>query len=268
MGAQSRELGPAINSPNNDKIKLAKALQRRKVRYKEKKFLVEGIRLVEDALRAGYVPALVFWGPEQESSQRAEALLQKILTVTTEVFAVGPHIIKLLSDTVTPQGIVAVFPIVELNPPRHDFLLILDGIQDPGNFGTLLRSAEAAGVDQVIVAPGTVDAFNPKVVRAGAGAHFRMPLIDLGWREIADLTRCCAVRLAEGSSPVVYYAVDWRGPVALIVGNEGAGPSQDARRLAAQEVGIPMKGGTESLNAGVAGSIILLEAARQRTQGQ
>jgi len=264
MGEQTLDLGPAINSPNNDKVRFVKALQRRKVRHKERKFVVEGVRLVEDALGAGCVPAFVFWRPEQESSQRAEALLQRILTVTTEVYAVGPHIIKLLSDTVTPQGILAVFPFVELIPPRRDLLLILDGIQDPGNFGALLRSAEAAGVDQVILAPGTVDVFNPKVVRAGAGAHFRLPLTDLSWSEITALTQNCLVRLADGSSPIAYYTVDWRRSVALIVSNEGSGPSWEALRLAAERVAIPMKGGTEALNVSVAGSIILFEAARQR----
>lgn len=266
MDEQTFGLGPAINSPNNDKVRFVKALQRRKVRYKERKFLVEGVRLVEDALRAGCVPALVFWGTEQESNRRAEALLRQLLAVTGEVYAAGPHIIKLLSDTVTPQGVLAVFSFVELVPDRRDLLLILDGIQDPGNFGTLLRSAEAAGVDQVILAPGTVDAFNPKVVRAGAGAHFRLPLADLGWSEIAALTQNHLVRLADGSSPVAYYSVDWRRPVALIVSNEGSGPSREALRMATERVAIPMKGDTESLNVGVAGSIILFEAARQKAQ--
>jgi len=266
MPGQTFDWGPAINSPHNDKVRLAKSLQRRKTRYKEKKFVVEGVRLIEDALKAGYAPAFVFWNSEQEPNRRAQSLLQQLVSITTEVYAVGPHIFKLLSDTVTPQGILAVFPSVERAPTRRELVLILDGIQDPGNFGALLRSADAAGVDQVIQAPGTVDVFNPKVVRAGGGAHFRLPLVQLGWAEIAATMQNHVIRLADASSPLAYYAVDWRRAAALIVSNEGAGPSADASRLAAERIAIPMKEGVESLNVSVAGSVILFEAARQKAQ--
>ncbi len=260
------DLGPTINSPHNDKVRWVKSLQRRKVRHSERKFVVEGVRLIEDALRAGCIPVLVLWNLEEEPGRRTEALLQRLLGVTPEVYAVGPHIIKLLSDTVTPQGILAVFPFVELEPARRELLLILDGIQDPGNFGTLLRSAEAAGVDQVILAPGTVDVFNPKVVRAGGGAHFRLPLAQQSWPEVEVTVRGHVVRLADAKSRLAHYAVDWRCPAALIVSNEGSGPSVEALKIATERVAIPMKGGVESLNVGVAGSIILFEAARQKAQ--
>ena len=260
------DLGPTINSPHNDKVRWVKSLQRRKVRHLERRFVVEGVRLLEDALKAGCVPVLVLWNSEEALSRRAEALLQRLLGLTPEVYPVGSHIIKLLSDTVTPQGLVAVFPFVELEPVRRELVLILDGIQDPGNFGTLLRSAEAAGVDQVILAPGTVDVFNPKVVRAGGGAHFRLPLAQQSWTEIQATVRGLRTRLADTRSRLAYYAVDWRCPAALIVSNEGAGPSAEASKLAAERVAIPMRGGVESLNVSVAGSIILFEAARQKAQ--
>ena len=230
--------------------------------------MVEGVRLIEDGIRAGCKPALVFWNAKQEPSQREERLLRQLLAIGVEVHPVGPHIIKLLSDTVTPQGILAVFPFVERAPARRELVLILDGVQDPGNFGALLRSAEAAGVDQVILAPGTVDVFNPKVVRAGGGAHFRLPLSQLSWPEIAATVQEHVVRLADATGPLVYYAVDWCQPAALIVSNEGAGPSAEASQLATERIAIPMQGGVESLNVGVAGSIILFEAVRQRAQRQ
>jgi len=265
MGGQPFDLEPTINSPANAKVKYVRTLQRRRVRHKEKRFIVEGIRVLEDALRAGYVPDLVLLGPEWEENRRVVELLWKILAVTSEVYPVGRNVMKVLSDTVTPQGVLTVFPFVSLVPRARDLLLILDGIRDPGNFGTLLRSAEAAGVDQVILAPGTVDVFNPKVVRAGAGAHFRLPLLDLKWPQIEKLVQDKTIRLAEGGGPVAYYDVDWCRPVALIVSNESAGSSRAALSLATERVAIPMKGNTESLNVGVAGSVILFEAARQRT---
>ena len=264
MDGQVFDLGPTINSPANDKVKYVRTLLRRRVRHKERRFIVEGIRVLEDALRAGQIPALVILGPEWEENHRVVGLLLKILAVTSEVYPVGRNVIKMLSDTVTPQGVLAVFPFVNLVPRARDLLLILDGIQDPGNFGTLLRSAEAAGVDQVILAPGTVDAYNPKVVRAGAGAHFRLPLLDLKWPQIDKLVKDKIVRLAEGEGPAAHYDVDWCQPVALIVSNESAGSSHAALSLATERVAIPMKGNTESLNVGVAGSVILFEAARQR----
>ena len=245
-------------------MKLVRALQRRRIRHKERQFIVEGVRVFEDAIGAGHVPAFVFLGPKWEEHERIASLAAQVLEMTAEVYPVGHGLMKSLSDTVTPQGILAVFSFVDLPALRQDFLLILDGIQDPGNFGTLLRSAEAAGVDQVILAPGTVDVYNPKVVRAGAGAHFRLPVADLKWPEIAHLVKDRPVRLAEMEAAGTYYDVDWCRPAALIVSNEGTGASAEARGLASERICIPMKGGTESLNAGVAGSVILFEAARQR----
>ena len=177
---------------------------------------------------------------------------------------VHASIMKSLSDTVSPQGIVAVMAARAISPRGDSLLLVVDSVQDPGNLGTLLRSAEAAGVDRVLLGPGTVDAFSPKVVRAGAGAHFRLPIDRLTWPEIGAALRGKRIRLAEEGSATAYYDADWRSPSALVVSNEGGGPSGEARRLASERIAVPMVGGTESLNVAVAASIILFEAARQR----
>ena len=264
MQRQLADLGPTITSLANEKVKYARTLDRRRVRHKERRFIIEGIRLLEDALKAGCVPASVFFVPGLEDSSRAANLLREAAALTSEVYPVAPHIIESLTDTVTPQGLLAVLPFPALVPRKDDLLLVLDGVQDPGNLGTLLRSAEAAGVDQVICTPRTVDAFNPKVVRAGAGAHFRLPLGDLDWPQVRDRAAGKAVRLAEEGNSLAYYQVDWCQPAVLIVSNEGAGPGREARALAAERVAVPMHGGTESLNVAVAASIILFEAARQR----
>ena len=264
MKGELQELGPTINSPNNDHVKYLRSLQRRRVRYKERRFIVEGLRLVEDALRAGVVPALVFFAREVGASPRGAALLRELRSTIADIFPVGPNIMKMVTDTASLQGVVAVVPFVELLPQGKDLFLVVDRVQDPGNLGTLLRSAEAAGVQQALLAPGTVDAFSPKVVRAGAGVHFRLPIKAAGWPEIRALVKGKSVRLAEEGSPTAYYEVDWKRPAALIVCNEGSGPSDEARVLATERIAVPMHGDPESLNVGVAASVILFEAARQR----
>ncbi|NTU80724.1 MAG: RNA methyltransferase [Chloroflexales bacterium] len=154
--------------------------------------------------------------------------------------------------------------------PRPGLRLVLDGIQDPGNVGTLLRSAEAAGVGLALCATGTADPYSPKVVRAAMGAHFSLPLrADLGWDEISlELSTCQMVFAADAEATMPYFAADWKQPAALIIGGEARGISDDGMALATHRIAIPMVGRAESLNAGVAGSVILFEALRQRTRGR
>jgi TrmH family RNA methyltransferase len=176
---------------------------------------------------------------------------------------VSETVIAACSDTQTPQGVLAVVPFVSLEP-RPGLLLILDGIRDPGNLGTILRSAESAGVGQVLLAPGTVDPYNPKVVRGAMGAHLRLPVHSQDWPTIGKRAGDRAVWLADAASETAYHEVDWTRPCALIVGGEAFGTGQEATELATGRVSIPMTGGTESLNAAMAATIILFEAARQR----
>lgn len=147
---------------------------------------------------------------------------------------------------------------------------MLDGIQDPGNVGTLLRSAEAAGVGLVLCGPGSADAYSPKVLRAAMGAHFNLPLrADLDWDEIgAELAASAPIYAAAAGASMPYYAADWKQPAALIIGSEARGVGPEGLALATHQISIPMAGRAESLNAGVAGSIILFEALRQRTRGR
>jgi len=172
---------------------------------------------------------------------------------------------KAMADTISPQGVLAVVPFVELAPPLSPSLvLVVDRLRDPGNLGTILRSANAAGVEQVILTPKTVDPYNPKVVRGAMGAHFRLPIKALSWPEIAGALTGVQILLADARAEQAYYQVDWRQPSALIIGGEAQGASQEARELAVTTIAIPMHGRTESLNAAVAASVILFEAARQR----
>ena len=173
-----------------------------------------------------------------------------------------------MSDTVTPPGILAVLPMSECLIPRPlTWVLVVDRLRDPGNMGTMLRSALAAGVELVITTKGTVDVYSPKVVRAGMGAHFALNLcVEQPWQAIEDSLEGLRVFLAKPRQGSAYWKVDWRQPTALCIGGEAQGASTNAERLATDAVTIPMREGVESLNAAVAASILLFEAARQRFQ--
>jgi TrmH family RNA methyltransferase len=171
------------------------------------------------------------------------------------------------SDTQTPQGILVVLEPRDLRlPPHPDFLFIVDQVRDPGNLGTILRTAAAAGVDGVLLPPGTVDVYAPKVVRAAMGAHFRLPIRLLSWEEIGAQLESSDLRtyLADARKGVEYTQADFRSPLALIIGSEAEGAGAQAQSLAEERVFIPMPGGMESLNAAIAAGILLFEVVRQR----
>jgi TrmH family RNA methyltransferase len=179
---------------------------------------------------------------------------------------VTDKVMRALSDTVSPQGILAVVPFLELPLPENLWLvLVVDRVRNPGNLGTILRSAEAAGASQVILTPATVDVYSPKVVRGAMGAHFYLPIATgVSWSEIAEALEDRQILLAEAEGEKAYYEVDWTKPSTLIVGSEAKGASQEAEKLATERIVIPMQGKVESLNVAVAASVILFEAAQQR----
>jgi TrmH family RNA methyltransferase len=178
---------------------------------------------------------------------------------------VSESVMAACSETKSPQGILAVVPIPDLpQPERPTFTLILDRVRDPGNLGTILRTALAAGVERAILAPGTVDGSNPKVVRAAMGVHLRLPLISLKWEAIAEAVAGSDVWLAAPGGGTHYMDTDWTRPVSIIVGGEATGASDKAEALAEGRVSIPMAEGVESLNTAVATAVILYEVMRQR----
>jgi TrmH family RNA methyltransferase len=252
-----------ITSPHNERVKAIRSLVRRRVREREGRFVVEGTRLVEEMVRAGVRPALVFYTQDWLSSPAAQLLTHKLEEAEEGAWLVAEAVLAACAGTETPQGVLAVVPFVHL-PPRPGLILILDRLRDPGNLGTILRSAEAAGVGQVILTPDTVDLHNPKVVRGAMGAHFRLPVARLGWAAIREQASGRAVWLADTQGAVPYDAIDWTAPSALIIGGEAAGAGEVARSFARGRVSIPMAGEAESLNAAMAASVILFEAARQQ----
>lgn len=258
-----------ITSTHNPKIQWVRTLlQRSRHRREEQVFVVEGVRLVEEALQAGWDAQLLLHSPDL--SERGLALVDGFTRRGCEVEQVSAQVMDSLSATDTPQGLLAVLPKRDLPLPAVlDFVLIADELRDPGNLGTILRTAAAAGVQAVCLSPGTADAFSPKVLRAGMGAHFRLPLFSLEWRAIESLVQQARliVFLAEAGGGVAYTQANFRQPLALIIGGEAAGAGRAAQALARQPVFIPMPGQSESLNAAAAAAVLLFEIVRQRSAG-
>lgn len=252
-----------ITSAQNERVKYVRSLARRRVRQREGHFVVEGARLVEEVARAGIQPALVFYTAAWAKTPENQSLLTLLENAEEGLWEVADPVLAACADTVTPQGVLVVVPLVRL-AATDGLVLVLDQVRDPGNLGTVLRSAEAAGACQVLLAPGTVDAYNPKVVRGAMGAHFRLPLDSLDWPAIGDRVAGCSVWLADAAGETAYDRVNWTVPSALIVGGEAAGAGKEAAALATGRVRIPMAGGAESLNAAMAATVILFEVARQR----
>ena len=254
-----------ITSNQNSKIKLVRSLMgRAKERREAGMFVVEGVRLVEEAVKGDWRLETVLY--DESLSERGKSLVSSLKSKSVEVEEISADLMKSLSETETPQGILAILQFSQLPIPNNlNFILIPDQIRDPGNLGTLLRSAAATGVQAVLIPPETTDAFAPKVLRAGMGAHFRVPIREMGWEELHDVCKLAGSQVLvadmEGKS---CWEMDLKQPLALIVGGEAEGASDEARKLAHQRISIPMAGDVESLNAGVAGSVLMFEVVRQR----
>lgn len=230
---------------------------------------MEGVRAVEDAVAAGITPETLFLRDDDDGHLLAQDYRGHVpmRLASAEVFAslsVVPH----------PQSVVAVISMANIRQePNHDvherdLVLVVDGVRDPGNLGTLIRSAAAAGVTELVVTPESVDPFNPKCVRASMGAQFLVPIRTLTWPEVHErLDPLPVVALLAADGAMDYDLQDWRGDCAIVVGGEAFGAHEGLRSETNTNVRIPMARNLESLNAGVAGSLVVLEAARQRRAG-
>lgn len=260
---------PLITSATNPVLKRIRSLLRRKGRSEERAFLVEGVRCVFDAFAAGCSVELVLL--RADGSTRT---LEQRIPADVPMRYIEPTLFDAVSDVTHSQGIMATVSIdalptsVESEDSDPVLLVVVDGVRDPGNMGTLLRSAAGGGVSEVILTGETVDPFNPKCVRAGMGAHFRIPIRRLSDDDLHQrLHAVSTIALADAAGTIDYSAIDWTGPCAIVVGGEANGASPATRSLATTTVRIPLSAGVESLNAGVAGSLLIFEAARQRRSG-
>ena len=253
-----------ITSRQNSKIKQIRKLNSgAKFRAQAGAFTVEGIRLLEEALGTAIKPEWVIY--TEDLGQRGERLLDNFRAQQVPCEPVTREVLEAASDTKNPQGVLGVFPLVSLPfPPSLRLLVILDSLRDPGNLGTLMRTSLAAGADGLLLSPGSVDPFSPKVVRSAMGAHFMLPVRTAGWSEIAELAREMTLLLAEVENGASLWETDLTGPVGIILGNEAHGASDEARKLANQPIHIPINSSIESLNAAAAGAVLLFEVNRQR----
>jgi TrmH family RNA methyltransferase len=259
-----------ITSARNPKIQqIRDLLNHPKARREMQAFVVEGVRLVEEALQSGWEAQWVLH--TDDLPPRGQAVIQNFAAHGAVTEVISPQVLKAVSDTETPQGILAVLTMRSLPiPPVLDFILILDGLRDPGNMGTILRTAVAAGVQAVLLPRGATDPFAPKVIRSAMGAHFRIPVHILSWAEIQACVKPSGkgvplvVYLADSSGGSTYTQADFRTPLALIVGGEAEGAGVEAQSLADARVHISMPGEAESLNAAIAAAILMFEVVRQR----
>lgn len=250
-------------------------LQRRKARGRRGLALIEGVRLVEEALAAGIAFRGALVSPDLSRTARGTELVAELARHAVPVEETGVRAFAQLADTETPQGIMAV-----IEPPRtriEDFVprpdavaLVIDGVQDPGNVGTLIRTAHALGAAGTVVLRGTADPTSPKALRAAMGATFRHPVVSLddtgfiAWARRHGVTLWAAATDGTPLYRALPSAGRGRGPIAVIVGNEGAGIRPQLNAVAAQRVAIPLAQGAESLNVAVAAGILLYEVTRGR----
>ena len=255
-----------ITSVHNPKVQWVRRLQSKsKERRAEGAFVVEGVRLLEEGLNSGWQVNYLFY--TDDLGERGMNIMKAFQDRDTKVMVVSENVMRAISDTQNPQGILAVFEMHSIPlPERLNFMLILDQIREPGNLGTILRSAAVAGVHAVFLSPGTVDPFSPKVLRAGMGAHFTLPVHLANWNEIESQIKHSKLHpyLASVDGGMVYHQADFRHPLALIIGGEADGASDIAYKASDSLIHIPRYGEVESLNASVAAGILLFEIARQR----
>lgn len=257
-----------LTSLQNPLVKQMRKLQAAKERHRQQLFLLEGTHLIEEACAVEYPLQALCYTPQWQErhpqlSDRASQLAQR-----TEL--VSPSVLEAIATTVQPDGAIAIakrrdYP--RPTVPVSGLTLALDRLQDPGNLGTIIRTAAAASVEGLWLSANSVDADNPKVLRASAGQWFRLPIavsVDL----LSDVTRCqqqaVQVIATAANAPLTYWEIDYQRPTLILLGNEGAGLSPELIATATHQIRIPLSSGVESLNVAIAAALILYEAQRQK----
>ncbi|SYX81995.1 TrmH family RNA methyltransferase [Paenibacillus alvei] len=272
----------SITSIQNNKVKGWVQLKERKHRNREGLFIVEGIHLVLEALRSGMQVDVVAYDMESGIPQELKPFhLRQVEARSsdraqdTEWIAVTDAIIRKCSDTETPQPVFAIVhklaaSVDSLLASSNSLVVVVDGVQDPGNLGTIIRTADAVGADGVVIGKGTVDLYNAKTIRSTMGSLFHLPVVEGDLVEMLPAAQARGVRLASTSLQATHscYSYDYRPATWLIVGNEGQGVSQNVQSLVDDTIIIPMRGQAESLNVAMATTVLLYEAMRQRHYSQ
>ncbi len=260
---------PEITSTKNPLVKRIRGLAERDAREAEDRMVVEGVRMIEEVLAAGVPVELLLYDPGSAAGPRAAALLEQVRRQGVRLVTAAPHVVAACSQVETSQGMVAVVArprasLADVLTPSDLFLVVADRIQDPGNLGTIVRIADAAGATAVLATRGTVDPHNPKAVRATMGSLFHLPVlaVDTAGAIAALRERQVRILVADQRGATDYTEADYRPPVALVLGSEGGGPDPAWQEAAAATVRIPLYGRADSLNVAVAAGLLLYEVKR------
>jgi TrmH family RNA methyltransferase len=259
-----------ITSIQNSKVKLIRGLlSSKKDREENGLYVIEGVRLAEETINIGVKPKFVLFS--SQLSNRGQGIITSLADQKCEIEEVTPELLDRISDTQTSQGILMVLPSSKANPGNSlTFVLALDMVRDPGNMGTLLRSAAALGAEAVLLTPGSADAYAPKVLRSAMGAHFKLTITIMNPEEIRTFCKitnksALDILLADSEKGKICWEEDLTRPMCLVIGGEASGAGESLRKIIDTTVRIPMLDNTESYNAAVAGSILMYETYRQRT---
>lgn len=256
-----------IESAANDRVKAWAKLKTRKGRQQQGAFLVEGLRLVEELLASNRAVENILW--DVGTDELPDTLLETVHARRIPLIEMSPEAFSTVTDTVSSQGLIAVAKLQHQAEPDYPSTVVLfDGLQDPGNLGTLIRSAFAFGCGEVVAATGSVDPYSPKVVRATMGSLFRISTVVQGaseyiaaWKERHPQGQ---VVTTDVNAQALVHEQTFHGPCLVVIGNESNGVTAETAALATASVRIAMEPGAESLNAAMAGTIVLYEVYRQR----
>ena len=257
-----------ITGLQNPVVKAAAELKQKKYRQQQGLFLAEGLRTVEEAVRYGAVQSIFYTAIEDE---RTRAVLEEAAAKQVKLICVSEAVLKKIADTETPQGVIAVCEMgkfsVEDLLATGQMLLVLDRVGDPGNIGTMLRTADAAGLGGLVLLKGSADICAPKTVRASMGSLFHLPVVSgVSEAELVSSARKAGYELLvtclDGADNL--YKADLRGRLAFVMGNEANGVTDSLLEAADKRVFIPMQGRAESLNVAMAAGVVMFEALRQR----
>jgi TrmH family RNA methyltransferase len=265
---------PTITSTGNRRIVEARKLVQRKHRQRQGRFLVEGLQILHMGLDAGARPTEVFYCSELFAGTEAPDLLDRFRLSGADLIPVSEQVMRSLSERDTPQGLAATFELFEteleaVTPIHPDLIVVLDRLQDPGNTGTLIRTADAVGAGAVVLIEPCVDPFDPKTVRGSMGSLFNVPLVRTD--RIPALFEWLATNElhavgADAHQGEAWDSALWGGSVALVLGNEARGLSEDVRRHIERWTRLPIRGRAESLNVAVAGGVLMYSWLRENQQ--
>ncbi|WP_069650948.1 23S rRNA (guanosine(2251)-2'-O)-methyltransferase RlmB [Caloranaerobacter ferrireducens] len=261
-----------ITSLSNPLIKSVRALHKKKDRWKQRKFFVEGVRAVEEAVKSDVKIDSILYTESLFDTFGGQQLFNLINKKGYRLFKITEKILKTVSDTENPQGIIAIieFNLVNLDDifiKEGNFIIILDKIQDPGNLGTIIRTADAFGANGIVLTRGCVDVFNPKTIRSTMGSLFHLPVsYEDSIEKVITKFKEIGIKIIATSldAEQFCYDIDLTQDFALIIGNEASGVSKEAIELSDHKIKIPIEKRTESLNAAIASGVIMYETYRQR----